>query len=248
MSNRNYPTTKRKRQRSDESLQMYCKPKLRVGLGDWLKAFLSDGKLLFSLDVTYNVTKDGERTAGSINQNLKRLHRRILRYLAGSRNYHRSWFRDIEPKFLCFVDAPGSKRKKQKTKLSPTSRDSTLHHHIIIIADNQHKEKFNALTLAQKPHRLLSSGRKGLAGIREFRCAVIESDEDSYRRHCSYVSEWWLSHEVAKTGDETFFILPEQSHSRLKRAQLHLSREKNQTSGAKLLATQPPFNVSESTL
>lgn len=212
-------------EQGDDYKKMYSDERLREALVKFFKDIASDDKNIFSLDVTYTVQKERERAAGSINRNFTRLHRRILRYLAGSRNYDRDWFRDIEPIFLCFVDEPGWKRKHQKKELTPSSRDSTLHHHIIIAVSREHTEKFQALVSSKDPISLFQSSRADLSGIREFRFGNVALEDESLRKKIGYVSAWSLHHQASPTGDETFFILPERSHRRYDEPETRLNQQ-----------------------
>lgn len=174
-----------------------------------------ENKRLYFLTVTYTLKKDEERkeaqqrTPRSIHWSFERVHRRLLRTLAGSRNYHRGWFRSVEPTFYVFVDAPNSKQKNTKKPLHVGNRDSTLHHHVIIVADAVHEDNLDYLVASKDPVAVLFGTREHSSfGIREMKFERIEQGAAHAAAVVHYASGWAIEHYNSKLWDDYFAVYP----------------------------------------
>jgi hypothetical protein len=173
-----------------------------------------ESKRLYFLTVTYTLKKDEEvkedqqRTPRSINWSFERVHRRLLRNLAGSRNYHRGWFRSVEPTIYVFVDAPNSKQKNTKMPLHVGNRDSTLHHHVIIVADAVHEDDLDYLVASKDPVAFLFGKREKSFGIREMKFQRVEPGAANVADVVNYASSWAIEHYNSKLWDDYFAVYP----------------------------------------
>jgi hypothetical protein len=141
------------RKKSQKATYLPCESSLHVTEADkvviGLAAKIEEdratrGKAIYALTVTYKQSRNYALTPDQAYYYLRRFHRRLLVLLANSNNISRKWFRRIQPTIHSFVDMPHSKRKA--SKVLPKSLDtSSLHHHTIVVADQSHVGKLNAL-------------------------------------------------------------------------------------------------------
>lgn len=177
-----------------------------------------ESKRIYLLTVTYSFKKGEERTARSINWHFERAHRRLLHYLAGTRNYHREWFRSVEPMFYGFVEPPSSKMKSTKKPLHVGNRDSTLHHHVIVVADAVHEDEMDYLVASKDPVATLFGERKKSFAVRTIEIERVEPGFAHVLRVVDYASEWALQHFNSQQWDDYFLVFPKTRSESVKAA------------------------------
>lgn len=197
-------------------------------LAERLQKYREDeNKRLYFLTVTYTFKRGEERTAKSINRSLERVHRLLLEHLAGSRNYHRQWFRSIEPFLYVFVDAPNSKQKSTKKPIHIGSRDSTLHHHVIIVADAIHEGEFDYLVTSKEPVAALFGIGKDTFGVREMKFQRVDPGAAHVAKVMNYASSWAAKHYSSDLWDDYFLVLPRAQSERRSRKCIRSHRKDN---------------------
>lgn len=103
-----------------------------------------ENKTPYFVTTVYSDNKEFPLTPPKAKQRIDNFFLCLLSYLADTRNYNRKWFREIQPEMFSFLDVPGSKNKKNKCIRVPV-HSSSYHHHSILLANECHVGKLDAL-------------------------------------------------------------------------------------------------------
>ena len=99
---------------------------------------------LYFLTLTYIDSSKKLLSMESALYRFNNFHQCLLRYLCGTDNIGRAWFRKIEPAVFAFIDEPASKLKPNKPH-PPSASSTGYHHHCIIAVHPQHRKKMDSI-------------------------------------------------------------------------------------------------------
>ncbi len=174
---------------------------------------------LYFVSTTYLDPKAFPLTPVKATEHFKRFHKSLLQHLAQTKQYQRSWFQEIEPIVYAFLDKTGSKSKHYKT--APT-RESTFHHHAMVIAHETHVSMLDALEDKTFAGVFVAKNQK-FTGLRTLDVQAVGSGGDDVLRVTRYITEYARKH----MSEETSYLVFPQSKDEF------LSRYRRRTAATK---------------
>jgi len=146
-----------------------------------------ENKTLYLMTTTYLNPASFPLTPERVNLYLKKTYHQLLQYLHGNPRYSQESFTEIEPQMYAFLDLPGSKGKDYKK--NARSRESSYHHHSILVADQKHVGKLNALT-DEATSIAFASKWRNYSNLKTMNVKKINPTKADIYRTTSYASSW----------------------------------------------------------
>lgn len=153
---------------------------------DYFQKLRNEGKALYFVSFTYIEANAVPLTPAMATKNLRQVDRELRKYLY--RKTGRSSFKKIQPSLFCFLDVPGSKPKHYLHGGAP-KHESTYHHHCIVVVDERHIPKLDALT-DEMFAEVFVEKTKSRTYLRTIHVRRIDPTREDIRTVVDYSSYW----------------------------------------------------------
>lgn len=179
---------------SRDPLSFLKNPTDRKHVLGWVKTVQThmreNQRIPYFVTVTYKEAKDYPLTPAVASHSVGRFYRNLSRWLFDTRHIERQRYRPFEPILFAFIDVPGSKPKHYQLHATPT-RESTFHHHCILLAHDSHVMKLDALETSPEARAAVLEKLSHACNVRTLdvqRTRVSDTDLIRTTDYCTYHS------------------------------------------------------------